>query len=320
MRAPRGSLPGALEGHSWTTPCSFLGLEPAATVWDEAEAVILPIPYEATTSWGAGTREGPRAILEASRYLEPYDEELDTEPYRIGVCTLPAVDLTRAGPEAAVAQLRELYRDLLEVAGDRLVIGLGGEHSISSAPAWAWVDRLDGELTVLQFDAHADLRDRYGGTPWSHACVMRRILERASRVVSVGVRALTTEERKVIGAAGVETIFAHEMRRPGWVERALSALGPHVYVTFDVDFYDPSLVPATGTPEPGGGDWWQALELLAPVFRERNVVGADVVELAPREGEAASATVAAKLVYKMIGFHARRRGLPPLARQAEEDG
>lgn len=302
-----GSLPPGLEGHPWATPRNFLGLEPRRATWAGAGAVVLPVPYEATTSWGSGTREGPRAILEASRYVELYDEELDFEPWEIGVCTLPPVDLTAAGPERAVAELRALYGDLLEAAGDRLVIALGGEHSISSAPAAAWADRLGGELSVLQFDAHADLRDRYGGTPCSHACVMRRILERTERIVSVGVRALASEERALIRERGLETVFAREMRGRGWVERAVDALGEHVYVTFDVDFFDPSLVPATGTPEPGGGDWWQAMDLLSAVFRERNVVGADVVELAPREGEAASDAVAAKLVYKMIGFHARER-------------
>lgn len=301
-------LPRELADHAWGTPANFLGLDPEHAAWHAAGAVILPIPYEATTSWGAGTRDGPRAILEASRYVELYDEELDLEPYRIGVCTLPPVDLPGEGPERAVAELRALYEHLLEVAGDRLVVGLGGEHSIASAPVAVWADRLDGNLSVLQLDAHSDLRASYQGTPWSHACVMRRILERTDRIVAVGVRALTVEERALIRERGIETVFAHEMRQEGWIERALSALGEHVYITFDVDFFDPSLMPATGTPEPGGGDWWQANDLLAAVFRERNVVGADVVELAPREGQAASSAVVAKLVYRMIGYHVARRG------------
>lgn len=300
-------MPPELADHAWGTPANFLGLDPRHVVWETAGAVILPIPYEATTSWGAGTRDGPRAILEASRYVELYDEELEIEPHRIGICTLPSIDLSGEGPKQAVAELRGLYDDLLELAGDRLVIGLGGEHSISSAPATAWCDRLGGNLSILQFDAHSDLRESYQGTPWSHASVMRRILERTDRIVAVGVRALTIEERQLIRERGIETVFAHEMRREDWMERALSALGEDVYVTFDLDFFDPSLLPATGTPEPGGGDWWQATDLLSAVFEERNVVGADVVELAPREGEAASSAVAAKLVYKMIGYHAVRR-------------
>ena len=205
--------------------------------------------------------------------------------------------------------------DLLEAAGERFVVGLGGEHSIASAPATAWIDRLDGDLSVLQFDAHSDLRDQYHGTPWNHACVMRRILEHADRgaglagsgIVQVGIRALTAEERGVIRNRGLTTVFAHEMQRDGWVERAVEGLGDNVYITFDVDFFDPALMPATGTPEPGGGDWWDALALLRAVFAERNVVGADVVELAPRRGEEASAFTAAKLVYKMIGLRSESR-------------
>ena len=239
------------------------------------------------------------------------------------MCTLPSIDLGTAGPEPAIARLRALYDDLLEAAGDRFVIGLGGEHSISSAPAGAWADRLGGDVTILQFDAHTDLRDRHHDSPWNHACVMRRVLEHRSSganraagtngadIVAVGIRALTREERDVIREHRrehrIEVVFAHEMRRPGWIERAVGALGENVYITFDVDFFDPSAMPATGTPEPGGGSWWDALDLLSRVFGERNVVGADIVELAPRPGEEASAFTAAKLAYKMIGFWSEYR-------------
>lgn len=186
------------------------------------------------------------------------------------------------------------------------MIALGGEHSISSAPAGAWAARRTG-LSVLQFDAHSDLRAEYGGTPWNHACVMRRVLESTPHIVAVGIRALTSEERSVIRERKITTVFAHEMREDGWIDRALEALGDDVYITFDLDFFDPGMLPATGTPEPGGGDWWDAIDLLERVFRERNVVGADVVELAPRRGAEASAFAAAKLVYKMIGLWSERR-------------
>lgn len=302
-------LPPRLASHSWTELDHFLKLEPEHREWDRAAVVILPIPYEATTSWGGGTRDAPEAILRASRYIELYDEELDFEPANSGVCTLPAIRLPKAGPELAIAELRALYSDLLEAAGDRLVIGLGGEHSISAAPVAAWADRLGGRLSILQFDAHSDLREEYHGTPWNHACVMRRALEHVDRAVAVGIRSLTIEERDVIRSCEVTTIFAHEMRRAGWVERAVRSLGPDVYITFDIDFFDPALIPATGTPEPGGGDWWDAMGLLAAVFRERRVVGVDVVELAPRPGQEASDFVTAKLAYKMIGYWARRTGV-----------
>lgn len=297
-------LPKALAGHEWGGRASFLGVPEEEDAWTRAACVVLPVPYEATTSWGGGTRDGPAALLEASGYLELYDEELDAEPYRRGVATLPSLELTGAGPEAAVAELRDLYDALLDATDDTFVLTVGGEHSISSAPALAWHDRLDGGLTILQLDAHADLRDSYRGTRWSHACVMRRILDRTDDVVAVGIRSITREERDLARERGIATIFAEELRDGDWVGRTVEALGPDVYVTFDVDFFDPSLVPATGTPEPGGADWWQALDLLRAVFRERNVVGADIVELAPREGQEASATVAAKLAYKMIGYGA----------------
>lgn len=302
-------VPSPLSGHAWGNPVNFMDLPAEHTSWAESASVVLPIPYEATVSWGAGTKEGPRAILDASKYVEWYDGELDREPHATGIHTLPEIRLTSEGPEAAVRELRAVYDDLLEAAGDRFVIGLGGEHSISSAPATAWVDRLDGDVSILQLDAHSDLRQEYHGTPWNHACVMRRVLERTDRIVAVGIRALTIEERAVIREHGIETVFAHEMRDPGWVERAVGALGENVYITFDVDFFDPAYVPATGTPEPGGGSWWDAMDLLSAVFGERNVVGADVVELAPRVGEEASAFLTARLVYKMIGLRVAARGL-----------
>ena len=299
----RRNLPAALADRSWAPPAgNFLGLEEEWSRWQDAAAVVLPVPYEATTSFGSGAREGPEALLQASRHVELYDEELDAEPHEQGICTLPALELTGRGPEQAVRELADAYRDLLDAAGDRLVVAVGGEHSLSSAPALAWHERLGDDLSVLQLDAHSDLRDSYHGTPWSHACVMRRILDRTPEIVAVGIRALTRDERAVIREHGIRTVFAEELRRPGWVEKAVEGLRENVYVTFDVDFFDPSLVPATGTPEPGGGDWWQALDLLRAVFRERTVVGADVVELAPRPGESASAVVAAKLVHKMIGY------------------
>ena len=313
------SFPASLFPHPWAPPNNFLGLTEEETRWGNASIVILPIPYEATTSWGAGARQGPGAILDASRYVEWYDEELDRQPHEIGICTLPAAELSMEGPEVAIAQLRALYEDLLNAAGDRLVIGLGGEHSISSAPATAWVDRLGDEVSILQLDAHSDLREEYHGTPWNHACVMRRVLEHTDRIVAAGVRALTIEERAVIRERSIETIFAHELRSAGWIDRVVDALAPNVYITFDVDFFDPAVLRATGTPEPGGGDWWQAMDLLAAVFRERRVVGADVVELAPRPGEEASAFTAAKLVYKMIGFWSESRLGLASASRAEAD-
>ena len=302
------SIPESLQELPWELPHNFLGLEGDPATWDAAGVVILPIPYESTVSYQGGTRLGPQAILEASRYIELYDQELDAEPGpEIGVCTLPALHLTSAGPEAAVRELRLAYDTILGAAGDRLVIGLGGEHSITSAPVNAYAARQpDGRrLSVLQFDAHGDLRLEYEGSPYSHAAVMARCIDCAD-LVQVGIRAITVEERQLIRdrEGSVTTIFAEEMwNNETWIDRALGALGDDVFITFDVDYFDPALMPATGTPEPGGVDWYPTLKLLRRVFAEKHVVGADVVELAPQGGNAAPDFVVAKLVYKMIGYH-----------------
>ena len=306
------SVPELLADLPWELPHTFLGLEGDAASWDRASAVILPVPYEATVSYQGGTRRGPAALIEASRYIELYDQELDREPSDVGVATLPALHLTAAGPEAAVAELRSAYDGVLDAAGDRLVITLGGEHSITSAPVLAHAARMAGgeRLSVLQFDAHGDLRAEYEGSPFSHAAVMARCVDDVD-LVQVGIRAITSDERALIREReSVTTVFAEEMwDNEAWIDRALGALGDTVYITFDVDYFDPALMPATGTPEPGGPPWYPTLKLLRRVFAERRVVGADVVELAPLPGNAAPDFLAAKLVYKMIGYHSEgRRG------------
>jgi agmatinase len=284
---------------SWEDPYAFLGLGEEWTALPRARVALLPVPYEATTSYGAGTRYGPEAILRASRHVELYDHELDDEPYRVGVHTFPMVELSAGGPEAALAELYQRYAAACE--GARFIITLGGEHTISQVPVLYWAERLRDDLSVLQFDAHADLRASFHGTPWSHACVMRRVVDRV-KPVGVGVRAIDVEEKALIRERGLTMIYGEELTGSGWIERALAALRPNVYLTFDVDFFDPAIVPATGTPEPGGGTWAQALALLRRVFAERRVVAADVVELAPIAGLAAPDFLVAKLVYKMIGY------------------
>ena len=299
---------------SWGAPLNFLGLpEGDAPTLERAGVVMLPVPYEATVSYMGGTRFGPRRILEASRAIELYDHELDTEPYRVGVHTLPELLLTGAGPEAALAELRTAFDALL--ADGRFVLMLGGEHSISAPPIEAHAARLGSRrLSVLQLDAHGDLRAEYEGTPFSHACVMYRV-HQAVTLVPVGIRAITAEERRLIREKEIPTIFAHELDpEERWIERALEALGPDVYITIDIDYFDPGLVPATGTPEPGGGTWYPTLRLLERVFAERNVVGADLVELAPLPGIVAPDFLAAKLAYKLVAYHQRARDAAPRRR------
>jgi agmatinase len=301
-----GRPAGQLDTLPWAPAGNFLGLPEEHCGYDAAGVVILPVPYEATVSYMGGTRFGPRGLLHASRFVELYDEELDAEPYAIGVHTLPELMLTGAGPDKAMRELRRAFDALL--GSGKFVIMLGGEHSVSGPPILAHADRLGRrKLSVLQLDAHADLRTEYEGTPYSHACVMHTVHERA-KLVQVGIRSLTAEERALQRKRRMTVVFGHELDQPDWEDRVISALGPDVYLTIDVDYFDPSIMPATGTPEPGGGAWQPTIRLLDRVFRERNVVGADVVELAPLPGVVAPDFLAAKLVYKLIGFHARAAG------------
>lgn len=298
--------PGPIRGLDlpWELPHSFLGLDEEAAALKGARALILPVPYESTTSWGGGTQAGPGAIIHASRYVELWDQELGNDPSSVGIHTLPALELTRAGGEPAMAELEESYGRILDTAEGRFPVMVGGEHSISAPAIRAVAKRQEARLSVLQLDAHADLRESYEGTPASHASAMRRVLDVAD-LVGVGIRGISQEEVEVSEAeAGVNLIYAGEMwENDEWMDRALECLGDPVYITFDVDFLDPSLMPATGTPEPGGGDWYRTLRFLRRVFRERQVLACDVVELAPIPGMPAPDFLAAKLVYKLIGYH-----------------
>lgn len=296
-------MPESLRGLPWELPHTFLGLDEEGSAFEDAGAVILPVPYEASTSFGGGTRSGPAAIVASSRYIELYDDELRRDASSVGIHTLPALELTREGPPAAMAELEAAYGAVSDAAGDRFVVMLGGEHSVSAPAIRACAERVEGRLTVLQFDAHADLRAEYEGSPHSHACAMARVMDVAD-IVTVGVRGVSEEEIGVVDASdGITLIWAHEMWEDGtWMDRAMDALGSSVYLTFDVDYFDPALVPSTGAPEPGGGDWYRTLRFLRRVFQERTVVAADVVELAPIPGISAPDFLIAKLVYKFIGY------------------
>lgn len=303
-------IPNELRDLSWELPHNFLGLDDEASNFDRARVVILPVPYESTVSYGAGTANGPAAIIAASRYMELYDQELDIEPSAVGIATLPALELTGAGPEAAVHELREAYDTLLDASGGKFVIVLGGEHSISSAPILAHVERNQGKrISVLQFDAHTDLRDEYEGSPYSHAAVMHRVRESVD-LVAVGIRALTREERELARRSKNIHLFLADDIHSGdqWMDDVMDKLGDTVYISFDVDGFDPALVPSTGTPEPGGLRWYPVMKLLRRVFTEKNVIAADVVELAPIPGLSAPDFLVAKLVYKMIGYRFHGRG------------
>lgn len=291
-------------------PLLFLGVPPEESRLAKARVAVIPAPFDQTTSYLPGTRFGPRAILEASRQVEFYDEELDREPFDIGVATLSEIEIEPADVEAG---LRRLGRTVDEVAAKGIVpLTLGGEHSLTLAPVAALRDRYPG-LCVLQLDAHLDLRDSYQGTKLSHASVMRRIRDLGVPTVAVGIRSVSREEADYVHAEKAPVFLAREIRAKGLsVEAILAELGNPVYVTIDLDAYDPAFVPGVGTPEPGGLTWDEGLRLLRAVFERRQVVGMDVVELCPIPGQIVSDFFAAKLVNKLIGY----LGLAPAPKAA----
>ena len=277
----------------------FGGLPEDGERYETAASVVLPVPYERTTSWHTGTYLGPHAAILASRQLELYDEELRCEPAATGIATLAPPRHLTAEPSLALRAIREAAQDVL---GDgKFLVALGGEHTIS-LPLVEATRAVHGEVGVLHFDAHADLRDRYEGTRYSHACVMRRIRELGCPTLSVGIRSLSAEEAAWADSERVPILWAHQAPSVADLGRAIAALPAKIYLTFDVDYFDPALVPATGTPEPGGGGWHATLDLLREAFRTREVVAVDLVELAPTPGHHASDFLVAKLAYKCIGY------------------
>ena len=280
---------------------NFLGIPDDEARYEDARGVVVPVPWEATVSYGAGTAKGPAAILDASRYVELYDEVLREEPYRKGgVHTAPTVDGAPGDPVAFLDELEAVAGHLF--ADGKFPVFLGGEHSLTTAPVRAAKAAFD-DLSVLQLDAHADLRESYEGTPWSHACVMRRVHELGVPAVPVGIRAISVEEAEFIQEEDLPVFWSHRIAHGvEWIDTVLNTLSDTVYITFDVDFFDPSLVPATGTPEPGGGFWHETMRFLGYVFEEKNVVGMDVVELAPIDNLHAPDFVVARLVHRCLGY------------------
>jgi agmatinase len=280
---------------------NFLGIPDDEARYETARGVVVPVPWEATVSYGAGTAKGPAAILDASRYVELYDEVLREEPYRKGgIHTAQAVDGSGDDPVAFLDGLESVAARLF--ADGKFPVFLGGEHSLTTAPVRAARAAFE-DLSVLQFDAHADLRESYEGTPWSHACVMRRVHELGVPAVPIGIRAISVEEAEFVHDEGLPVFWSHRIAHgEEWMDTVLNTLSDTVYITFDVDYFDPSLIPATGTPEPGGGFWHETMRFLGYVFQEKNVIGMDVVELAPIDGFHAPDFVIARLVHRCLGY------------------
>ena len=283
--------------NAWPTlPSTFLVLDPTEHSLERSRCVVLPVPYEETTSYRKGTKDGPAAIIHASAEMEDYDAELGYEPCSAGIFTAPEVAVV-AGPGAMADRVAEVVGAYAEQG--KLVGMLGGEHSISSGAVAALASRWNN-LSVLVFDAQADLRDEYQGSRHSHACASRRMLDYAG-VTIVGVRSMTGEESAFAAERGV-MLFERRAEPITDIDAVLATLSENVYVSFDLDAFDPSIMAAVGTPEPGGMLWWEALRILRAVGERRRIVGFDVVELAPNEGPEACAYTAAKLTYKLFAY------------------
>ncbi|MDG2617177.1 agmatinase [Thermoleptolyngbya sichuanensis XZ-Cy5] len=296
-----------------TTPIAelpFLGEEVAAD-YDTARVVILPIPYEATTTYRKGCEHGPAAILEASHQVEYYDEELEREMWPVGVYTHGAIADTRSGPVSAEAMLKVVEDTTAQLIADgKFVIGLGGEHSITTGLVRAYRAASTEPFTVVQIDAHGDLRHEYEGSIHNHACIMRRVVDMGLPTVQIGIRSICKEEADLIKEKNLTVFRAREIAtQPDWAERALAAIPTrNVFLTIDLDGIDPTLIPGVGTPEPGGLNWYSLLGYLRSVFEHHHVLGADIMELAPVSESVVSEFTAAKLAYKLIGYQAIAQG------------
>lgn len=289
------------------TPYNFGGLAKEYTNYKKAKIVVLPIPFDKTTTWGKGSDKGPAAMIEASMNMELYDIPTDSEVYLKGIFT--AKDIKAPTPETMV---KKAYEKVKEFLGDgKFVVSLGGEHSVSVGPIKACAEKFKN-LSVLHLDAHSDRRDSYDGSKLSHACAIARAKDYVKKVTSVGIRSLDSSELKSLRKDKV--FFAESLTSPGlslvrrgtkksnWIAEAVGSLTENVYVTIDLDVFDSSIMPSTGTPEPGGMNWFQVTELLAAAAKKKNIVGFDVVELAPTNYDKAPNFLAAKLIYRLLSY------------------
>jgi agmatinase len=279
-------------------PLNFGGFEHSRS-FENSRAVVLPVPFERTTSYVTGTRNGPREILLASGQVELWDEETQSEPYNRGIFTLPEIELPYNDVRVALDEIKRVVTGILE--HEKFLVVLGGEHSISVPVVEALAARTPG-LSVLQIDAHADMRDSYQGSHYSHACAMRRIVDHAP-CTQVAIRSLCKEESQAIPGLQTRVFWDHNMRQdPAWIDKVVASLSDKVYLTIDCDGLDPAIMPAVGTPEPGGLTWHETVALLRAVMSKRLVVGCDLVELCPIPGMVGPNFVCAKLIYKILSY------------------
>ncbi len=283
---------------------NFLGLEKKYSNYKDSKIVILSAPLEKTVTYGKGTGKAPKEILKASHFVEYYDEEQSREIcFERGICTLDQLSFQKLTVEKSLAKIYSEVKNHL--SNDKFVATLGGEHSLSYGAIKAHHEKFSN-LSILQIDAHSDLRDSYENSKYSHACVMARVSEFNTKIIQVGVRAQSIEENEFRKQKQIRTFYSREIKMgmygDDWQEIVARNLTENVYVTFDLDGFDPSILPATGTPEPGGLFWDETMYLLKIIGLDKNIVGFDVTELAPSKVHPASNYTAAKLVYKILNY------------------
>ena len=285
---------------------NFLAIEEEFSNYKNSKIVMLPVPYEQTTSYGKGTAKGPKAILNASHYVEFFDEEMNRElcfEKGNGICSLYPVEIKDKKGKKALDIIYENVKQHID--NKKFVVTLGGEHSISTAPIKAHYDSYKN-LSILHFDAHSDLREEYEGSKYSHASFAARVAEFTKDITQVGIRAQCKAEYDFIKKNNIKTFYAFEIRNGkygfDYINRITDSLKENVYITFDLDYFDPSIMPSTGTPEPNGFFWDETMKLLKQLGEKKNVVGFDVVELSPRKDFPFPDFMTAKLIYKMLNY------------------
>lgn len=278
------------------TPQTYAGIPQELGKLENAKIVLIPVPYDGTSTWQKGADKGPEAFLNASENMELYDIETQTEVYKQGIHLTDAV-IENSSPEAMVDTVHAITKHFIKK--NKFVTIFGGEHSISIGTIRAFNECYDN-LTVLQLDAHADLRKEYQGSSCNHACAVYEASQ-TTNLLQVGIRSMDLSETKVMDKE--KTYFAHEMVTDDvWIDTVIDQMTENVFITIDLDAFDPSIMPSTGTPEPGGLLWYETLEFLKQVFQEKNVVGFDIVELCPNKDDKSSDFLAAKLYYKMLSY------------------
>lgn len=275
---------------------TYAGISEEFSKLETSKIVLIPVPYDGTSTWQKGADKGPEAFLHASENMELYDIETETEVYQQGVFLADAVTVN-SSPEAMVDAVHQATKKYIKK--NKFVTVFGGEHSVSIGTVRAF-NEMYPSLTVLQLDAHADLRKAYQGSACNHACAMYEASQNTN-LIQVGIRSMDVIEKTVMDQE--KTYFAHEMAlEDTWVDTAIDQMTENVFITIDLDVFDPSILPSTGTPEPGGMLWYETLDFLKQVFKEKNVVGFDIVELCPNKIDKSSDFLAAKLYYKMLSY------------------